>query len=314
MKKNLFIAALGLVVLAGCSSEDEVSTLIANSDNAINFTTYVGKQTKAAVEGTSLPNDSKFGVFAYNTKAALWNDSKTTAKPDFMYNQEVAFDGTNYTYSPIKYWPNDEKISFIAYYPFPTASNGVSVNSEYKNTTSGLPKIDFTIPTGEVTDLLVSAVVNDKSKENVSFTFQHALSKVIFTAKAVGDGTTVTINSITLTGIKNGGTYDCSDGSWTASLDDLSTSLNAGDSYFMVPQNISNAKVSIAYTVTTKDGNLEKDVTFNGTASDISLATLDITEWAKNTIYNYTLSVSLDKVELSAKVGDWSVPAQNPSI
>lgn len=62
MKKNLFIAALGLVVLAGCSSEDEVSTLIANSDNAINFTTYVGKQTKA---GTTLAGD--FGVFAYQT-------------------------------------------------------------------------------------------------------------------------------------------------------------------------------------------------------------------------------------------------------
>ena len=48
MKTNLFIAALSLVVLAGCSSEDEVGTLVAKSDNAINFTTYVGKQTKAS--------------------------------------------------------------------------------------------------------------------------------------------------------------------------------------------------------------------------------------------------------------------------
>ena len=60
MKTNLFIAALSLVVLAGCSGEDEIDTLVAKSDNAINFTTYVGKQTKA---GTALAGD--FGVFAY---------------------------------------------------------------------------------------------------------------------------------------------------------------------------------------------------------------------------------------------------------
>ena len=40
MKTNLFIAALSLVVLAGCSGEDEIDTLVAKSDNAINFTTY----------------------------------------------------------------------------------------------------------------------------------------------------------------------------------------------------------------------------------------------------------------------------------
>lgn len=44
MKTNLFIAALSLVVLAGCSGEDEIDTLVAKSDNAINFGTYVGKQ------------------------------------------------------------------------------------------------------------------------------------------------------------------------------------------------------------------------------------------------------------------------------
>lgn len=47
MKTNLFIAALSLVVLAGCSSEDEIDTLVSKSDNAITFGTYVGKQTKA---------------------------------------------------------------------------------------------------------------------------------------------------------------------------------------------------------------------------------------------------------------------------
>ena len=69
MKTNLFIAALSLVVLAGCSSEDEVGTLVAKSDNAINFTTYVGKQTKAAVEENTLTANTKFCLL-YTSDAA----------------------------------------------------------------------------------------------------------------------------------------------------------------------------------------------------------------------------------------------------
>ena len=40
MKTNLFIAALSLVVLAGCSSEDEIDTLVSKSDNAITSVSY----------------------------------------------------------------------------------------------------------------------------------------------------------------------------------------------------------------------------------------------------------------------------------
>ena len=273
MKTNLFIAALSLVVLAGCSSEDEVGTLVAKNDNVINFTTYVGKQTKAAVEGTALPAKAEFGVFAYNTKEALWNASATSATPNFMYNQKVTFEGANYTYSPVKYWPNAEKVSFIGYYPFPTETNGVSVSSTFTNKSTGLPKIEFTIPSSEngVTDLLVSTVANDKSKETVSLTFQHVLSKVKFSAQTIAEGSTVTINTITLTGIKNGGTYDCAAGTWTSSTTDLNNTITADQAYLMVPQSIENAKVAITYTVTTTDSNLNESVTFNGEAKNIAL-------------------------------------------
>ena len=64
MKTNLFIAALSLVVLAGCSSEDEIDTLVSKSDNAITFGTYVGKQTKA-LDKSAFAKDDKFGVSAY---------------------------------------------------------------------------------------------------------------------------------------------------------------------------------------------------------------------------------------------------------
>jgi len=302
MKTNLFIAALSLVVLAGCSSEDEVGTLVAKNDNVINFTTYVGKQTKAAVEGTALPAKAEFGVFAYNTKEALWNASATSATPNFMYNQKVTFDGANYTYSPVKYWPNAEKVSFIGYYPFPTETNGVSVSSTFTNKSTGLPKIEFTIPS------------NDKSKETVSLTFQHVLSKVKFSAQTIAEGSTVTINTITLTGIKNGGTYDCAAGTWTSSTTDLNNTITADQAYLMVPQSIENAKVAITYTVTTTDSNLNESVTFNGEAKNIALKYGSVTQWDKNKVYNYTIDVSLSDVKLSATVEGWDTSEEKPEI
>ena len=301
MKTNLFIAALSLVVLAGCSSEDEVGTLVAKNDNVINFTTYVGKQTKAAVEGTALPAKAEFGVFAYNTKEALWNASATSATPNFMYNQKVTFDGANYTYSPVKYWPNAEKVSFIGYYPFPTETNGVSVSSTFTNKSTGLPKIELT-------------VANDKSKETVSLTFQHVLSKVKFSAQTIAEGSTVTINTITLTGIKNGGTYDCAAGTWTSSTTDLNNTITADQAYLMVPQSIENAKVAITYTVTTTDSNLNESVTFNGEAKNIALKYGSVTQWDKNKVYNYTIDVSLSDVKLSATVEGWDTSEEKPEI
>ena len=86
MKTNLFIAALSLVVLAGCSSEDEIDTLVSKSDNAITFGTYVGKQTKA-IEKSAFAENDQFGVFAFYTKAEGYNNTKDT--PNFMYEQSI---------------------------------------------------------------------------------------------------------------------------------------------------------------------------------------------------------------------------------
>ena len=70
MKTNLFIAALSLVVLASCSGEDEIGTLVAKNDNAINFGTYVGKQTKAT-EKSSFETGDTFGVLGYYALAYI---------------------------------------------------------------------------------------------------------------------------------------------------------------------------------------------------------------------------------------------------
>lgn len=51
--------------------------------------------------------DAGFGVFSYLTSSEYSNTTPTALAPNFMYNQEItSTDGSTWTYSPLKYWPN----------------------------------------------------------------------------------------------------------------------------------------------------------------------------------------------------------------
>ena len=49
-----------------------------------------------------------FGVLAFNTGANNWATSGTATKPNFMFNENVYWDGgSRWIYDNVKYWPND---------------------------------------------------------------------------------------------------------------------------------------------------------------------------------------------------------------
>lgn len=307
MKKNLFIAALGLVVLAGCSSEDEVSTLIANSDNAINFTTYVGKQTKAK---TALAGD--FGVFAYQTTDA-WTTAGTNATPNYMFNQKVGSDGT---YSPIKYWPN-EKVSFIAYYPYQeTDASGVFGGATYKNDSKGLPSLKFTLPAAANTDLMVSEVVTDKTSGSVDLLLKHTLSKVNFTVTAptLDDKSTISDPTIKLTGLNNAATLSfASPSSWSDLTGGEEFAVTVSTDYYMIPQSLTNLKAEISYTITTIDAAVAGEKVTTEKKVTVDLSTTAIATWETNKQYNYTITPTLEKVSITATSDSWET-AVTPNV
>lgn len=107
---------------------------------------YTASSTRAGNTGNitdaqSLAAKGGFGVFAYQTGGTDYTAGQTTFPPDFMYNQKVT--GTDvaapvWSYSPIKYWPNDNtaadnagakgetntgKVSFFAYAPYAAVTN-----------------------------------------------------------------------------------------------------------------------------------------------------------------------------------------------
>ncbi len=155
----MILAAAAAIVLSACA-KIETEKFVADND-VISFGAYAGQSlSKAGTAGemtTTTLQSAGFGVFAYQTTG----DYGSSATPNFMYNTKVST--SSWTYSPIKYWPNQiqsgntdsqpatayqaDKVSFFAYAPHvaATASTGVPTGS----TTSGITALTANDATGD---------------------------------------------------------------------------------------------------------------------------------------------------------------------
>lgn len=149
------MALTAVWLLGACSGEElpqtgeDALSALQTGDVAVGFnlstqamTTKVGA---AGEMSDALLKTEGAGVFAYYTGATQWTAVETTAKPNFMYNQYIYYEGASgsWFYEPVKYWPNDfsegavdnngatgsengGKVSFFAYAPY--SGNTVNLN------------------------------------------------------------------------------------------------------------------------------------------------------------------------------------------
>lgn len=139
MKKVLFFAATAMLFAACTSDEVNAPKLAQNAPQAVAFDTYTSSATRIGQTGvmtTSTLQTTGFGVFAQH---AIGNDdtdgayNNTTTPSNFMWNQHVTYSASAWSYSPLKYWPNEtdndsqspaaasdhaETLSFFAYAPY----------------------------------------------------------------------------------------------------------------------------------------------------------------------------------------------------
>ena len=188
MKKIYLLAASALLMLAACSSEDVAPSGVANTNSnapmAVGFDTYTASTTRSGekdVMTTSTLQTTGFGVFAQQAETSY----SSSAIMDFMYNQEVTYSAPSWTYTPLKYWPNETEadmhnatghatstdkdvVSFFAYAPYVDATPGsgavtsavitdkdnaatpadidnVGITALTKNTDTGDPKVSYQI-------------------------------------------------------------------------------------------------------------------------------------------------------------------------
>lgn len=205
MDKKFFmgIAAMAALTLVSCSSDD-LNSLSDNSskNEAISFDSYLGRSavavngSRGSVETAKTLETNGFGVFGkYNAGAGQTSD------PDFFKNQKVTYSNKKWTYSPLKYWPTNGQIDFLAYAPYDSEQKLIENSKlafEVKPTATEQKDLLWANATGKITENFEGT-----TKKKVKFQFHHALSRLGYTVKLSGDYTsnaTFTLKKITLAG------------------------------------------------------------------------------------------------------------------
>lgn len=255
MKQNYFMGliACAALTMTGCSNDEINAPQQSQGNNAIEFSTYLGRNAQGS-RGTET-NDASiksenggFGVLAYYTEQADFADTNNN-KPNFMWNQQVTYKGTNWVYTPVKYWPTKvgDKVSFFAYAPYVAGGNDKGIVLSGKSAT-GAPTATITLPDDPAQTIdFVAAVQMNKTHDkgtNVSFTLKHEMTRVKVQAKldkSVYDAsdpkhkTFVVIKNVTFnnkgqfykSGIYTFSTDDSKRGKWAApETNDLTYTLN----------------------------------------------------------------------------------------
>lgn len=219
MDKKFFmgIAAMAALTLVSCSSDD-LNSLSDNSskNEAISFDGYCGRSAVAVNGSRGSVVDIKalqastegFGVFGNYSSTA---DGTPVYGNSLFNNQQVTYVKTKskWTYSPLRFWPTQGHIDFLAYAPYDRQYDNIVTKDNQKLTFRVDPVIE------NQKDLLYANAVG-QTKDNISgkgnkvnFQFAHALSKLGYKVKLSGDyssNATFNLTKITLAGSPDGAT------------------------------------------------------------------------------------------------------------
>lgn len=362
-RTTVALGAALMLLAAGCGKNEILSG--GESDIPMQFRTYsagniagkVSTATKADASlvepgETTLPAGSTFGVFAFYQEGVMdsytgaWDDFATKNwKPDYMFDQDVDFDGTDYTYTPIRYWPSNSEntISFWAYYPYNAYRPAEPSNSplkfydsndaSYDASSIGLPVAEYTVDTDpdKQKDIMFAALQKDKTYYNttdgiVPLTFSHALALVEF---VLAEGTNAEITSFEVTNLYWKGT--CSNPGatpivWTGQTDagnfTLSNVTLSGSStiarLIMMPQTLdAGANLSITYDIhfASYDPYHPDDIVYAGNSGSALLSTAGIAQWEAGKHYVYKISAGFERIEFESAVAtDWSIGNDNITV
>lgn len=308
------LLSIGIVLAAACT-QTEIE------QDPICFAPVASKSTKAIISGTTYPTGESFVVSAYyNGSSAYFNDLEAS------YSSAATFWET----SSSQYWPLRGSLTFNAFSPASASSSGITIDA------NGVSATDYTIQTAQqmATDFCyATATVSDciNHPDAVPMTFSHALSQVVFRAKADAYYSTAsrTVN-ITLTSLGMQGIYSVGDfsyGVWENqsaenyyTLSSTPTELTYDGSnrpetidvctFLFLPQELGpNAAITVGYDlVQTVSGN---EYSFSNSPVTIPLGAY-LTEWQPGRKYIYTLNIGMNNViTFSVSAVGWQDESEN---
>ena len=206
------------------------------------------------------------------------------------------------------YYQNDADVTFTAYYPWINLESGVTtITADTRAQTS---QSDF--------DFLWSRQTGSKASPNVQFIFTHKMVKLVLTIKK-GDGVSyqeVQDAVLSLGGFKNNGSFNVTDGTATATGDNLTADWtfagNTTETGYNAPLSKDDAAETVSYTLilfpqvfssplpitATITGGQSFSATLNFTKANENASDTDAqNEWVPGRQYN--LSVTLHKTDIT---------------
>lgn len=313
MKKSIFLLAAAAAAFASCT-QNEVMEVAEN--RAIGFSSFVGNNTRADVTTDNISTFWVFGDYNNTNWVDVFNNVKVSKTGDWASEQ-------------LAYWQVDKRYNFGAYADG-TTNLTTETGVKYDPTTNTLT---FTSYTAGGNDLIAATATGQSwngsgEPDKVSFTFDHMLSKIVFTFKTkAADTYTMKVTNLKInnTAIKTAtGTYTTTPVWNTANnttageyvygqtpdyvaIDDYADGAMGADGYFskttdpqyVIPQ--SNETLTASFTVTVYDTNgtnklYHKDFsgislkyTANGNGTDNT--------WTSGYVYNYIATINPDDVD-----------------
>ncbi len=203
MKNSLLFLVLTLLTVTSCSKSKVIDNDSNNTQSEIGFSPYVNLNTKGEIiDGNTdwLTDGRVFRVFGFD---------QTQTESTVYMDSEVSCLDKIWSYSPIQYWPKNNKLDFFAVHETGTIKGEIT-----KTRTSGL-SFDYKVSTDISTQVdLMTAQSFDNSYETVSavggsvhLTFNHALSNIVIKAKTL-HSLELYVNSLELKNFKSEGRFN----------------------------------------------------------------------------------------------------------
>lgn len=218
MKRNIY-SKLWMIffVLMGAACTNQVEDAIPVSGQPIGFSVqsdWKEIHNSRSNDKTQFIGGDEIQIFGFHkpSKDAVENVQFMYQKGDQTTGQKVKFDGTNWIYTPKRFWPKKGVLDFFASYPY----NSVHYDVGNKR---------MTYNNNLTQDLLYGLATNRDcaSKKTVDIWMVHALAKVrIILDKSLGD-----IGTVQVFGYKTGHFSPINNGVPDWKIDDVNTHIYA---------------------------------------------------------------------------------------
>lgn len=278
--KHLFLAGLGVMTLAACSSLDDDSTWDVNG-GAVKFTSYISKH-KAS--GTTWASGDQIGIYMKSSGTAL-------ADAAVQNRQYITDDRGNITAASAAdaiYYPEEGAADFVAYYPYTANVSGTILPIDVSDQ-SNLAAIDL-LYSNNATGVSASA-------NAVNLGFSHQLANVLLTINADATIPTTVGLEAALTGVPTSATFDLATGTLNVgqTTGTVNFHMNAAGTKaeaILVPASLTNAQLQLTIGTKTvsvplpasaieagKSIDFPVNVTNTGGSIYVSFGTATITDW-----------------------------------